>query len=750
MAELALLVRVTSILTTAWLVTFAFRRKPAALRAAIWTAALTGILLLPFITRLLPPLRVEVLPPSSNVAESIAPENQSLNVLVSDIAASGEAEPAISESASSTVPVHHTIRFATGFVLLWLVVGLVLLVRIALSHVQLARIARRAMWGGTVASVREPRAYYTDEVGVSAVAGWLRPILLLPLDAGEWSDEMMHAVLLHELAHIRRRDPLFHLIGRIACAVYWFIPLVWIASRRFSALREQACDDEVLRSGVAASAYASSLIHLARRAGFAPPASAALAMAGKSGIQERIMTILNPSVSRTVLSYRAVLTLLLTAVSVVLFASTVQPARVDAAPAVHLEWPEALEPEPTAAELAVPAQSSRICGDELDSSSSSINSNNGRRRWTIKLRGSACTVDFRLEGNVEFNDDFTDIASLSSDGLLQLDLTDRGVRRQLDMKSNRGTIERRWRVDGVEQPYDAAARAWFAEFLVELDRRTAIGVDQRLPRLLRSGGVDAVLAETGMMHSAYARSVYYSKLANATRLSSANIVRIMDQAASMKTSDYYAAELIKNLGADAGNAEIRSAMLRLIQVMTSDYYIAEAVHEAVGRSRLGENELGLLVDLFPRLHSDYYKTELLKQVVFGGTLDTAKLSTLARLARDIRSDAYAAEFIKMLAANSMGAGIAASLVDAATSMTSDYYVSEVVASLTAIVDLNETLLLSMVRMADRTRSDYYKAEMLRRIVRHRAATDRVRDAVIDASEDMSRYYREEVRRAAGG
>src|SRR6185295_194993 len=162
----------------------------------------------------------------------------------------------------------------------------------------------------------------------------------------------------------------------------------------------------------------------------------------------------------------------------------------------------------------------------------SINSNNDRRSWTIRLRGSECDVDFRLEGDVTFNDDFTDIATLSSGGFVRLDVTQRGVRRQLEINSNRGTLERTWRVDGRVQPYDAAARAWFADFLIELDRRTAVGVDQQLPKLLRDGGVDGVLRETGMMRSDYARSIYYSKLTKAARLSNTDIVHLLDQTAS--------------------------------------------------------------------------------------------------------------------------------------------------------------------------------------------------------------------------
>lgn len=90
-----------------------------------------------------------------------------------------------------------------------------------------------------------------------AVCGVFRPVLLLPPGAMEsLSAGQRDWVLLHELAHIRRRDLLLSAIQRAVTVVQFWNPAVWIANRMIDRLREYCCDDvaSVLSSSSAAEA----------------------------------------------------------------------------------------------------------------------------------------------------------------------------------------------------------------------------------------------------------------------------------------------------------------------------------------------------------------------------------------------------------------------------------------------------------------------------------------------------------------
>ena len=131
--------------------------------------------------------------------------------------------------------------------------------------------------------------------------------LLLPAVALRWSDEQLRSVLLHELAHIHRRDTLWQLLVQIACALHWFNPLVWFAEWRLHVERERACDDLVLASGVRASAYAEHLLNVATKLSSSPWIQACgLAMAHSSSLHGRLAAVLSAKRNRRSVSTFAV------------------------------------------------------------------------------------------------------------------------------------------------------------------------------------------------------------------------------------------------------------------------------------------------------------------------------------------------------------------------------------------------------------------------------------------------------------
>ena len=148
-----------------------------------------------------------------------------------------------------------------------------------------------AAWAWRLSASAEPaRPGVRVSSGIEApvVIGLLRPIVLLPVASQQWPEERMHAVLLHEFSHVRRRDGLALFIAQLTCALYWFHPLAWLARARLRRECELAADEAAIAAGLRPSSYAQHLLEIAR--GLAPIGGIAMA-ARPSELARRIQVL---------------------------------------------------------------------------------------------------------------------------------------------------------------------------------------------------------------------------------------------------------------------------------------------------------------------------------------------------------------------------------------------------------------------------------------------------------------------------
>ncbi|MBA3342966.1 MAG: HEAT repeat domain-containing protein [Gemmatimonadaceae bacterium] len=139
-----------------------------------------------------------------------------------------------------------------------------------------------------------PRLLRSEEAKMPFACGLFQPTIVLPAECDAWSPDRRRAVLLHELAHVRRHDLVGHTLGRIACALYWFHPLVWTAAKQLRSESERACDDLALACGARASDYAEHLLDIVTSVRRDTTPAVALAMARRKEFEGRMLAILDP------------------------------------------------------------------------------------------------------------------------------------------------------------------------------------------------------------------------------------------------------------------------------------------------------------------------------------------------------------------------------------------------------------------------------------------------------------------------
>ena len=162
----------------------------------------------------------------------------------------------------------------------------------ATDNLQLATLTERI--AGDLKIRRSVKLIFSSEVLTPMTSGIWDPKIVLPESARAWPRNTLEMSLTHELAHVKRRDTLWYLVGSLAAALYWFNPLVWWCRKRLVAESEFVCDDYVLLLGGEATVYAEELLSIARHVGrrrFALPVGAG--MTRKSELEGRLMSILS-------------------------------------------------------------------------------------------------------------------------------------------------------------------------------------------------------------------------------------------------------------------------------------------------------------------------------------------------------------------------------------------------------------------------------------------------------------------------
>ncbi len=348
----------TVLLGITWLLTLLYRNWSAAIRHRVWFLAFCGIGLLPVLLLVLPALRLPVLPPikPAPVAQvPVAPAAESPSISVSlpmknapefraasrfsvetsppSVSSIAQFEKLVEESIQPSV-VESDGTFATAVNRTFSTQAIVLLFVIAIGFVSIAGtffyaclIRKRitagsclvddANWKRLIDDLRTVLAIKSDVMLVRCrppivpmTWGILKPVIAIPFESEVWPAARIRAVLLHELAHVKRRDVLTQTIARVVSGMFWFHPLVWVGLRQLRVERELACDDCVIATGEKPSDYAQQLVQIARTHQFQPN-SLGIAMAATSKLEHRVMSLLDIARSHVPVSKNHSLALLL-------------------------------------------------------------------------------------------------------------------------------------------------------------------------------------------------------------------------------------------------------------------------------------------------------------------------------------------------------------------------------------------------------------------------------------------------------
>ena len=551
---------------------YLLRNRSAASRHAVWTAAVVGHLAIPVLAITLPEWRLPILPAAAwmttameqPAADSELPPRST--EVAPNNAATGGAEATGNASLKSPVDQPSTVAEnrptpgpLTILAAIWLAGALLVLLRLAVGTWRVGQLARDGarvedgVWlsltqklANRLGVTRPLTLLRGESLAVPVTWGIVYPAVLLPQDADSWPEERRRFVLVHEMAHVKRFDALTQLLAQFSLAVFWFDPLVWLASHRMRVEREHACDDYVLRDGTAPSLYAGELLEMVQSIGTprhdrAAPAFAALAMARRSEFEGRMLAILDPRLDRHTLNRKGtIMTALIVALLTLPLAALRPFNEVKAASALSANTDVAVSPTPPASGATpVAAASSGSSTDAtceryraVSGNSLHITTGKNDHRETVRFVKSSngtCT-EAALLGVVRFSPDETQLTYLEPGGVARFREVASGRDRSVVVVGAGGSLTYSATENGRSVPFDGEMRTWLSRLLPGVLREAGINVPARVARLREQGGVPAVLRDIREIQSTGAKRSHYEELLKTAPISPIDGSRLVAQA----------------------------------------------------------------------------------------------------------------------------------------------------------------------------------------------------------------------------
>ncbi|MCC7250152.1 MAG: M56 family metallopeptidase, partial [Lysobacter sp.] len=540
--------------------------------------------------------------------------------------------------------------------------------------------------------------------------------ILLPRWVDGLDDTQRVALLAHEIAHLRRRDPLWRPLQRIALIPLFFHPLAWRAVHRLEALAETLCDRAAVERSGSARALAECLAECLARQSESYRSERhqpmwAVAMAERSdGIVARVRHLLEASPMS--------------------LSSIPKPVRWGAAVFALL------------ALLALPGV--WIVVRDRDQSLQVTYRNGGssyRMTSDLPVPGDRYRIDVR--GDVEFDAREADVVKLGPGAYVDIEEKRGTMLRSIRIVGDNGRIVRHYRVGETARPLDAEGRAWLAGAIPDLYRFTGFDAQRRAKRLLAEGGVDRLLVEIDTIQGDSVRAEYLGQLFAQATLDEAQLERTVAAIEAIQSDFEKRRTLGIALERDVFTPMYQARLLTIAAGFESDFERAEWLSQATPRFEIGEQERLQWAKTLAAFESDFERRRTLERMIEAGRPQPLATAIALQSARAMSSDFERRSLLEKAA----DSGIAISDTDylqVVDAMESDFEQRE---ALLALIrsgmpsrERSEAILRSL-RSVD---SEFERSEVLDAL----AAKMPKDDALIRAYRDLTRDMSNEARGAA--
>lgn len=344
----------------------------------------------------------------------------------------------------------------------------------------------------------------------------------------------------------------------------------------------------------------------------------------------------------------------------------------------------------------------------------------GNSEWMFSTKENGRGLEVRTKGQLEFNDDYSDLKSLTPNGSMRVRDTRSAATRRLDIEADsNGNLKRTYWVNDSAQAFDADARQWMVALMLELVRQGGFDAERRTAKLFAQGGANAVLDEIALIKGDYGKSVYFRHLLKQSSLNSASVPNIVQRIARDLNSAYEKRQALSAVSEQhLREAGVLNELIAATGTVDSDYERGQLLKVFLQGNELTEPQLQAALKVIAGIGSDYEQAEALLRMAKSQKLATAALPQLFAAINGIGSDYEQARvLLAFLKDDGSDAEMMKRVIKASADISSDYEQARVLLRVAVLNKDNIEIRNLLLEAARAISSEYERGRVLAATVR---------------------------------
>ncbi len=354
------------------------------------------------------------------------------------------------------------------------------------------------------------------------------------------------------------------------------------------------------------------------------------------------------------------------------------------------------------------------------------------------------TVNASWEGLFRLSEDDRRIEWIEPGGEVKLETKGNGAKRRIRIENDGdGKLEVRYQVNGIKrQSLDKDGERWLAETLLVLIRGTGLNAEERVARMLKKSGPDAVIAEMQQINSDYVVRLYSSHLVDQSHLNNRQINKLLTRLQRIDSDYELRLALTKLFQLDSLDSRVMPRILIAAKTIDSDYELRLLLSPYLARFGVNDGTIKVVLDLAREMDSDYEMRLLLTQAMDDNTISEKNLEKFVRIATSNIDSDYELRLLLSSVADQYGRSKKATrlVVNALDEIGGDYERRLLLTMIVGEGSFDRGGWLAVIKAAKNIDGDYEKRLALAAIKGRMPRDKRVKDAYDAAVQSIDSDY----------